>query len=243
MKRRLFLALPASLLADSGPDLQGYQATLSKYVTPEGKVRYGEIHKDFAPLDAFVKALAKFDASTLKTNQEKLAFWMNAYNALVLWGFAAEFPKDKDRLKNPLSRANFFYRRKFSICGQQRSLDDIESNSIRRDLKEPRIHFAIVCASTSCPPLSQTAYTPENVSAELEKAAIRFTSSDTNVKADTATKTLTVSEIFKWFVKDFGGSEEAVLKFLSQYKKEARITDPGWKLKYFDYDWSINEQR
>jgi hypothetical protein len=243
MTRRFFLAAPLVLRAAPGLDLSGYQETLSKYVTPEGKVRYAGIHADFAPLNAFVQAIATFDAATLSTREEKLAHWINVYNALILWSFAAEYPKDKDRLKNPLSRANYFFRRKFKVCGRLRSLDDVESNSLRKELREPRIHFAIVCASTSCPSLSRTAYTPGNVMAQLEADALRFASQDKNVKADSTTKVLTVSEIFKWFQADFGGSEAAVLRFLAPYKKNARITDPGWKLKYFNYDWSINDTR
>jgi hypothetical protein len=242
MTRRLFLASPLALYAAPGLDLSGYQETLTKYVTPEGKVNYAGIHADFAGLDAFVKAIASFDANSLQTREDKLAHWINVYNALVLWSFAAEYPKDKNRLKNPLSRANYFFRRKFNVCGRQRSLDDIESNSLRKELKEPRIHFAIVCASTSCPALSRTAYTAANVMAQLEADALRFAAQDKNVRADVATKTLTVSEIFKWFQADFGGSEAAVIAFLSRYKKNARINDPGWKLKYFNYDWSINER-
>jgi len=245
MKRRLFLATPFALYtklsAKDTLDLSGWQHTLTQYVTAEGKVRYAAIRADFAPLDKFVKAIAVFDAATLQTKEEKLAHWINVYNALVLWSFAAEYPKDKDRLKNPLSRANYFFRRKFLASGKQRSLDDIESNSLRRELKEPRIHFAIVCASTSCPGLSRTAYTPANVSAQLEADAVRFVQNERNVKTDTVTKTVTVSEIFKWFQSDFGATEPAVLQFLSRYKQNSRINDPGWKLKYFNYDWSINE--
>ncbi len=230
------------LLAFFAPTPDGLQHTLTQYVTETGKVRYGALKADLAPLTSYVEWLKTFDPETLKSREAKLAHWINTYNALILWSFASDYPKEKDRLKNPLRRAAYFYRRKFTVAGRQRTLADIEDNSIRKAFGEARIHFAIVCASASCPWLSKTAYNEKNVMAKLEEDAKRFLESSENVRIDKPNRTVAVSEIFKWFQADFGGSEAAVLRFLTPYVKSARLGEPGWKLKYWKYDWSINDQ-
>ncbi len=234
-RRQLILGLFA-------PPQDGLQYTLTKYVSEDGKVRYGALKEDLGPLDAYVKRLATEDPERLPSREAKLAQWINVYNSLILWSFAKDYPEEKDRLKNPLKRAQYFYRRKFTVGGKQRTLADIEDNSLRKAFAEPRIHFAIVCASASCPALSRTVYTAQNVMRKLEEDAQRFIAAERNVSVDQAIRTLTVSEIFKWFQRDFGGSEAAVLRFLNKYLPGTPITQTGWKLKYRPYDWSINDQ-
>jgi hypothetical protein len=237
VKRRLFLLTPAALFAAE----DGLAYTLRRYVTPDGRVRYAALKSDLAPLDRYVNHLASFDPGRLPSREAKLAHWINVYNALVLWSTARDYPQEKDRLRNPLRRAAYFYKRKFTVAGQQRTLADIEDRSLREAFREPRIHFAIVCASASCPALSPVIYTSENVLAKLEQDATRFILSERNVRVDSNTKTVTTSEIFKWFQQDFGGSPRSVLNFLGRYQKEARLSEPGWKLRFMDYDWSIND--
>ncbi len=238
MTRRSIFLMPLALWGQS----DGLQYSLSKYVTADGKVKYAALKADLGALDKYVETLKTFDTGKLSSREAKLAHWINVYNALILWSFAKDYPQEKDRLKNPLRRAAYFYRRKFRVGGLDRSLADIEDNSLRKAFKEPRIHFAIVCASTSCPFLSTKVYTAGDVMVRLEEDARRFLTAERNVKVDPAKKTVTVSEIFKWFQSDFGGSDKAVLQFLARYIKTARLDEPGWKLKYFDYNWSINDQ-
>jgi hypothetical protein len=238
VKRRLFLAAPVSLFASPQ---DGFAYSLRRYVTDGGGVRYAALKADLAPLEGYVKYLATFDPSQLPGREAKLAHWINVYNALILWSFASDYPEQKDRLSNPVRRAAYFYTRKFQVAGRKRSLADIEDHSIREAFREPRIHFAIVCASASCPALSQEIYTAENVLAKLEQDANRYLRANRNVRIDASKRTVTTSEIFKWFQQDFGGSPQAVLNFIARYRTEARINEPGWKLRYFDYDWSIND--
>jgi hypothetical protein len=237
MTRRGMLLVPLALWGQE----DGLQYSLRKYVTATGKVRYGALKADLKSLDSYVEKLKTFDLKTLTTREAQLAHWINVYNALILWSFANDYPQEKDRLRNPLRRAAYFYRRKFLVSGRERSLADIENETIRKGFGEPRIHFAIVCASASCPWLSTEVYTAGNVMSKLEQDAERFLTAERNVKVDLSKKTVTVSEIFKWFREDFGGSEAKVLQFLGRYVKTARLGEPGWKLKYFDYDWSIND--
>jgi hypothetical protein len=238
VNRRFFLAAPVSLFANP---LDGLAYSLRQYVTATGRVRYAALKADLAPLEGYVKHLATFDPSRLPSREAKLAHWINVYNALILWSFASDYPQQKDRLLNPVRRTAYFYARNFLVAGRSRTLAGIEDHSIREAFREPRIHFAIVCASASCPALSPEIYTAANVLAKLEQDAIRFLRADRNLRIDLRTKTVTTSEIFNWFQKDFGGSPQAVLHFIARYRTEARLSEPGWTLRFFDYDWSIND--
>ncbi len=246
MNRRHALAtIAAPLLGTPAPpapfDWTGLAYSVEKYVTPQGLIHYGKLKQDLQPLDRTVKALAAYPAAALPDEKAQLSHWINVYNSLIMWSFARDYPQEKNRLKNPLKRAAYFYRRKFPVGGQERSLADIEDNSIRKPFREPRIHFTIVCASASCPWLSREVYTAANLDRKLEEEAARFIGQSRNVSCDPVRRVATVSEIFKWFQGDFGGSEEAVLRFIAPYLKQVPINPPNWRLKYFDYDWSINE--
>ncbi len=239
MKRRDFLgSLAAAGLAAAGPEMdwRGLEHALRLYVTDDGKVKYGALKADLKPLAATVEQIAVFQPA----GKPALAHWINTYNALILWSFANDYPAEKHRLKNPLRRAAYFYRRMFRIAGRERSLADLEDNTIRA-AGDPRIHFAIVCASASCPWLSREVYTEGNLERKLEEEARRFLGQSRNVRLDKVRRTASVSEIFKWFRKDFGGSEEAVLGWLAKRLPGQNIDPANWKLRYFDYDWSINE--
>jgi hypothetical protein len=238
MKRREFLGALASapLWSAEAMDWRGLEHTLRLYATDDGRVKYGALKQDLGPLSATVEQLASF----VPAGKPALAHWINTYNSLILWSFAKSYPAEKNRLKNPLRRAAYFYKTKFRVAGRDRSLADIEDNSIR-SAGDPRIHFAIVCASASCPWLSRELYTEANLERKLEEEARRFVGQSRNVSLDKVRRTATVSEIFKWFRKDFGGSEETVLRYLAKRLPGQNIDPPNWKLRYFDYDWSLNE--
>lgn len=222
-------------------DWSGLAYTLRKFVTAQGTVNYSGLKQDLQRLRKTADSLATFNPSALPSREAKLAHWINVYNTFILVSFAEDYPKEKHRLRNPIKRANYFYRRKFAVAGEERSLADIEDNSIR-SFGDPRIHFAIVCASKSCPWLSREVYTAANLERKLEEEANRFVSQSHNVTLDKVRRVATVSEIFKWFQKDFGGSPESVLRFLAARLPGQNIDAANWKLKYFPYDWSLNEQ-
>ena len=228
------------------PDTRLYQEVLSKHVNDAGGVRYAALNKDLAPLNRFVEQLAQVSPDShpalFPSREARLAHWLNAYNALVLWAFAREYPESRTRLANKLGQFNFFYRRKFTVGGQARSLDDIETNSVRKAFGDPRIHFALVCASASCPWLSATAFTAANLEAELDKRTRLFVGQARNVEKDPATGRLTLSMIFRWYEADFGGREK-LLAFLERQTPGITNGSNGRSvsLRYRPYDWSLNE--
>ncbi len=234
------LAGSGSLAAPAHFDWRGLAHTLDKYVHEDGRVHFGALKADLKPLRATIDALAEFDAEKLPSREAKLAHWINAYNALVLHSTASDYPDQKGRLANPLKRAAYFYRRKYSLGGAERTLASVEDKSLR-SFKDPRVHFALFSANRSCATLSRKVYEPKTLNEELEMATSNFLAQSRNVSLDKVRRVAKVSEIFKWFRKDFGGNEEAVLRFLAKRLPGQAINATSWKLEYFDWDWSIND--
>ena len=219
------VAALAVVLADPAQ----FEAVLQKYVLEDGKVRYGALKADLAPLAAYVDALGATNPDSLPSSQAMLAFWLNTYNALVLNSMAADYPNSKGRLGGLLGRAGYFYRRKFHAGGQMRSLADIENNTIRK-FAEPRIHFAIVCASVGCPWLARRAYTAENLESLLEERTKLYFSQARSFRLEDSS-VVRLTAIFDWFRGDFPPG------FIERYRPEVA----GRKRKYFDWDWSLND--
>jgi len=177
-------------------------------------------------------ALKQADLSTLSSKQEKLAFWINAYNIL-----AVKMVVDHKGIKS-IKDVGSWYAPVWNhdagiVAGSMKSLNDIENN-VLRPMGDPRIHFAIVCASVSCPDLRQEAYQAANLNAQLNEQAASFLS-NTAKGARFNHGQLQLSSIFKWFADDFqhvGG----VIAFIQQHSSiKAQKIDA-----YLDYDWSLN---
>jgi hypothetical protein len=205
--------------------------------------------------------LRKFDLSQLRERQEKLAFWINLYNTMVIHGVI-----DWDIRESVKERNGFFARLKYDIGGYLFCLNDIEHGILRDNSRppyglfrpfgrgdprlpftvappEPRIHFTLVCGSRSCPPIGF--YTSELIEEQLELATASFINSQ-EVEIIPSENLLRISQIFRWYRRDFGGDRRAIIQFLLRY------LDPGEKkgfveshknslmIRYRDYDWSLN---
>jgi len=229
------------------PDPAAFDSILKRYVLEDGTVKYAELRENLDPLTRFVEQIALVSPdshpSLFPSSAHKLAYWLNTYNALVLWVVAKEYPEKKEQRLTEAGRAEFFTKLKFDVGGQARSLDDIETNALRKQFREPRIHFAIVCAARSCPWMSRDAFTPAMLEPQLEGRTKLFLSQERNFRLDTGTREVTISAIFDWFKEDFGSSKEALLGFIGRQRPEALQAwgQKKWKLRFFSYDWAINE--
>lgn len=227
------------------PVAAAYDALLKQYVLDNGTVRYADLKAGIEPLSRFVDQIGAVSPDSnpelFPTPEHKLAYWINTYNALVLWAFAKDYPDKKDRLQGVVGKAVFFYRTKFPVGGRRRSLDDIETNSIRK-AGDPRIHFAIVCASAGCPWLAREAFVAERLDRQLEARAKLFLNQERNIRLDVKNRRATLSKIFEWFRKDFGPDQPAVLRFIAKYRpaESEALRQPGWTVRYFSYDWTLN---
>ena len=240
-------AIVAVVAAAEAPDAARYERVLSSFVREDGRVDY--LHLRGNPdLEAFTAQLAAVSPDShpalFPSREAKLAYWINAYNALVLRAFASEYPQKRTRLKGLLGKAQFFYRQKHLVGGASRTLDNIETKSIR-SVGDPRIHFAIVCASASCPPLSRVPYTALNLEQQLERATRQYFSTARNFRLDESQREVTLPKILDWFKDDFGRTPAKVLAFVARYRpaEAQRLRTGAWTIRYFDYDWSPNDLR
>lgn len=216
-----------------------YGELLAKYATPGG-VRYAAWKADAADvqaLDAVVAGIGR-DVPT-DTRDERLAFYLNAYNAWVLKGVLDAYPIKGIRDVAPLF--GFFTRSAITVSGNRMSLNKLEKEVIIPTFREPRVHFALNCASRSCPPLRAEPFAGGRLGTQLDEQAAGYVSANPlGVKATGREDAAELSQIFEWYAKDFAPSGGAVA-FINRYRKEK--LPEGGKISFQKYDWSLNEAR
>ena len=207
-----------------------------------GAVDYRSFKEKEAQVDAYLAALAAIDPNTL-TEAERLALWINAYNAFTIKLILSRYPGIKS-IKDIPRR---WKRRDWVVGGERYSLDDIEHKILRKKFKEPRIHFAIVCASVSCPSLLPEAYVAERLDEQLTAAARGFLADpEKGFRIDE--NRVYLSSIFKWFRKDFEADGRSLVEFIAPYVAEdarAFLEEHGEEvsIRFLKYDWSLNERQ
>ena len=227
------------------PDVSAFDRILKNYVLDNGTVQYAALKRGLDPLAHFVQQIGAVSPdshpSLFPTRAHKLAYWLNTYNAWVLWAIAKEYPEKKGRLNGLIGRYQFFIRIKFRAGGRDFSLNEIETNAIRKQFQEPRIHFAIVCASRGCPWLSHDAFTGERLEEQLEARARLFLNQTRNIRFNSAQREVSLSQIFEWYKEDFGDTTEKLLAFIGKYRTE--LLQGKWKVRCIEYDWGINDAK
>ena len=194
------------------------------------------------PWASLIRSLRDSDPQRFDSRDEKLAFWINAYNILAIDLVRRHYPVDSIRSIGSLL-SPVWKREAGVIGGRACTLDQIE-NEILRPMGEPRIHGAIVCASLSCPPLRREPYRAATLDAQLEDNVRRWLADlRKGARVDRSARTLYLSPIFDWFAEDFG---DDVLPFVTSHlpPEEAswvRARGTALRIRYFDYDWSLNE--
>lgn len=228
-----------------------YDRLLQQYVDDEGLVAYARwkaTPADLRALDDYLAGLGAVDLSAAASEPARLAFWINAYNALTLKGILAVYPTRSIRQHTPLLGGyNIWRDLRLWVDGQRWSLDDIE-HGILRPRGEPRIHFALVCASRGCPPLRNRAYTAESLEADLADNTRRFFARPANFRADPPLQTVYVSELLspRWYGQDFAPTPAEVIRRLRPYFPNAGqlawLDEPDVVVGFLEYDWSLNDQ-
>ncbi|MEE8575656.1 MAG: DUF547 domain-containing protein [candidate division Zixibacteria bacterium] len=229
---------------------QAYGNLLSDFVQ-DGWVDYRTLKSDRARLDSLINALSGADIDSA-TADERLAFYINAYNIITLASIVAAYPvesiKDIDGV---------WGKKKWSVGDQSLTLNEIEHEILRKEFDEPRIHMAVNCASIGCPPLRSEPYFAEQIDAQLEKASVKFCLSEKYNQLSPETSTAKLSSLFDWYGDDFVESfydpdaysklsrkENASLSFvLSHYpdNQAEQFRKPDYQVEYVEYDWNLNE--
>ena len=252
INKNIYLSVTLVLIAAFSPsfaaadvDHSGFDQALKTYVDDKGLVDYNGIAGDRA-FKAYVQSLQSADLASMSRDGQ-LAFWINAYNAVTIDKVIRFKPKKSVRetlIPGVWTGTKFFTTREHTVAGNQLSQDDIEHEILRKQFKDPRIHFAIICASSGCPPLPRFAYTEKNVQAKLEAETRAYINSQRGTRIDDAENTLYLSKLFDWFAGDFEYKSGSVLEYIKPYLEEETrgFLNRNPTIAYLDYDWSLNAQ-
>jgi len=225
------------------------------------KVDYQLLQERREGLDAYLDELARTSPSSLEavSRNEQLAFWINAYNACMLRLVIDNYPIEPGRtglfgsIRNRVAGypdnsvwqiPDVFSRDHCQVAGQSRSQDEIEHEIIRPRFQEPRIHFAVNCAAVSCPVLWPTAYTGDELDAQLDRAVRHLMANREHFRIEEGPPaTLRLNKVLDWYDEDFGGPEGLKAFFADYLEGEERQTmlRPETRVEFFDYDWTLND--
>lgn len=244
-----------------------YEKVLVTYVDARGMVDYKKLKANREELRSFLHALdiLEFENYEAWSEDEKIAFWINVYNALTIevildnYPINASFLKSLRYPKNSIRQIPGVWDKiTFRIMGRTLTLDFIEHQILRKEFQEPRIHIALVCAAKGCPVLRREPYKGEMLPEQLDDQARRFLSDRRKFFIVKANRLVFLSPIFKWFVKDFSSSykaktgfkghdlgEKTVLYFISLHlgdEDRTFLKEESYKIKYLKYDWTLNEK-
>ncbi len=253
--------------AANGFDHSALARALKNYVDDNGMVNYRALSAARQDLDSYARALADLGRSDYDQwqDQAKIAFWLNAYNGLTLKAIINHYPikssffKSKIYPKNSIRQISGVWNKiTHRVMGKDVTLEHIEHKILRIEFDDPRIHLAMVCAAMSCPHLRNEPYEGGRLDAQLDDQGNRFLSSRSRLKITRMDKVIYLSPIFKWFAQDFlsqhmpkraigrhSRENQAVLQFIAGYVEEPYhkfVLAGDYKIKYLDYDWSLNEQ-
>jgi hypothetical protein len=204
----------------------------------DGMVDYPAIAAD-ARFATYLAQLTHVDPNTLPTREDRLAFWINVYNAFAIKGILEGLSP-----QNVFGRYEYFIKRTYQVGGAGINLYDLEHAILVKEFKEPRIHFAIVCASRSCPKLRSEAYVPAQLNVQLEQNAKDFINDTAKNRFDRACREAMLSKIFDWFGEDFiinsGSLIDYVKKYVADKSLQRELAAEPFSVEFLSYDWSLN---
>ncbi|MFB6259062.1 MAG: DUF547 domain-containing protein [Flavobacteriales bacterium] len=229
-----FLALYALPVSTTAQRYSAWDSLLGHYVTNKGFVDYKELKKKEGLMEEVLAEFRDQYPGPEASSPKEVAYWINAYNAyaidLVLEHYPIESIRDIDRA----------FEKKFIELGDKRfSLDGIEKGIILKENEDPRLHYAVNCASISCPPLRDEAYKGGRLDRQLKDQALDFINDPE--KNRLKKERVRISKIYDWYRKDFTRNG-SLIDHLNRYAKGVRIA-PGAEVKYMEYDWGLNEKR
>jgi hypothetical protein len=221
------------------PSHKIWDELLRKHVDAQGRVSYKGMRGDAQQLETYLDHLSSCAPSSSWSTEERLAYWINAYNAFTVKLIIDHYPVNSIKdIRSPFAIPfvnSVWDLAFFKINGREMTLNQIEHGILRKEFEEPRIHFAIVCASISCPKLHNEAYESQRLEDQLHARALEFINDPSrNILSKDH---LELSAIFKWFKGDFtrNGNLRSYIAIYSKVKVDADA-----KLSYLDYDWGLN---
>lgn len=211
------------------------------------RVDYAGMARERAALKDYFASLMKVSEADFRgwSRSERMAFLLNAYNAFAVGKVLSRYPDLRSIWDFGKIFGNPFKDEFFALLGHPASLDWIEHGVLRRDYAEPRVHYALNCASVGCPMLREEAYVPERLERQLEEQAVRFLSDRARNRA--SAKGLEVSKIFDWYGEDFPPRHAYFARYARLLSDDpavqAQVAEGRAPLSFLEYDWSLNDSR
>ena len=221
-----------------------FDGTLKHFVH-DARVDYAELKAHPQDLNRYLDQVALVAKPEFRqwNQKQQIAFLINAYNAFTLRLIIDHYP-----LKSIKDIGSYvsgpWDQPVVHLFGETLTLDTIEHKMLRRDYREPRIHFALVCAAKGCPPLRNEAYVADRLDEQLDDQARKFLANTQKNRVDSREHVIYLSPIFKWYAADFEKKSGSVLAALKTYwpeKSQAALSSGGFKIRYTDYNWSLND--
>ncbi len=245
----LFIVLCSTQLMAFDHNHTKFNQVLQKYVKA-GPIstlfQYRKLKEDNQNFIVYLNELEAVSKEEFKkfTNDQKLAFWINAYNAYTIKLIIDNYPVETIKDIKPNGFFSAFsspWKIKFiKLMGRELTLDNIEHDIIRKDFSEPRIHFAVNCASMGCPSLRNEAFVASKLEAQLEDSALKFVSNTKKNRVDSKKKTVYLSKIFKWYGADFDKKHGGYIKYFAK-THPIKPNLKNYDVKWTDYGWNLNE--
>jgi len=256
----------APALPPTGFPHDRFERLLGRFVDGRGRVDYARWYGDAESrreLDLYLAAVAVCGPATtpdrFPAEEDRLAYWLNAYNAFVIHGVLHDWPRRRDRAdgssRSRLDRLDFFWRLRFRADGRTWSLHALEHRLVRRRFSDPRVHFVLNCASGGCPVLRPELPQGPALDRYLAEAAAEFVSDPANVTVDEGRRSVTLSPLFEWYATDFAndlrrrglpgaGDPLAYIAAVASEHDRSRIERAraeGYDVAFREYDWSLND--
>jgi hypothetical protein len=224
----------APVVGRGGPPIEAYARVLERFVNDRGEVDFSALARDRADLDAYVIHVAGTPFGDFPAGHERLAHYINAYNALSMYNVLdSGIPETHAGWR----KVRFFYLKELVIGGRIMSLYAFENDVIRK-LGEPRVHFALNCSARGCPLLPRAPFTARDLEEELDRETRRFFSEVRNLRVDQAQRTVYLSELLDFYPEDFGPD---LIGFVARFSPEP--IPPGYGVAFIEYDWTIADSR
>lgn len=237
----LFTLIFTSTVSQSADWRSDYDELLQAYVTQSG-VKYQSWHRsaeDRKKLENVVKGIGT-ESLINQSSKAQLAFYLNAYNAWILSKILESYPTNGPGGGGFFGRTRFFRSKSIRVAGEKTSFHLLENEVIRPRFSEPKVHFALNCASKSCPPLHNRAFTAENLDRTLDQLTKNFINRNRLGINRLDSKTIKISEIFNWYEADFE-TKGTVLSFINQFRDSPFAKNT--RIRFQDYQWTLNEAK
>ncbi len=221
-----------------GAPLEAFARVLTRYVNERGEVDFPALARDRADIDYYVAYVARTPDHQFATRNDRLAHYINSYNALSMYNvLAAGIPETHAGL----AKVEFFYLRQLAIGNRRMSLYQYE-NEIIRPLREPRVHFVLNCSARGCPILPRTPFTGRDLEAQMDREARKFFAEPRNLRVVHSRRVVYLSELLSFYPEDFvTAATPSLIAYVNQYLPEPIPLD--YEVRFIDYDWTVANSR